>query len=83
MKVSITLGRSVREYVTVIVEAPSVAEAESYCEALLASEEDSEAYADLVNAGTWRSESDSVSDEDVISAEVCEDDDDEADIIVP
>jgi hypothetical protein len=83
MKVRITMGRSVREYASVIVEAESVEAAEAYCEQLLASGEDSEAYCELVNAGSWESEGDSVSDEDVISAEAHEDDDEEADVVVP
>jgi len=83
MKVRIAMGRSVREYATVIVEADSVEAAQAYVEQLLASGGDSEAYCDLVNAGSWHSESDSVSDEAVTDAEEYEDEDEEADVVVP
>ena len=83
MKVRIAMGRSVREYATVIVEADSVEAAQAYVEQLLASDGDSEAYCDLVNAGSWESESDSVSDETVVNAEEYDDQDEEADVVVP
>lgn len=83
MKVKISLGRTVREYTSVVVEAASVEAAQEYCDTLLATGDVSQAYCDLVNAGTWRSDADSIGDEAVTYAEACEDEDEEADIVVP
>lgn len=83
MKVRISLGRTVREYAEVIVEADSVGAAELYVEQVLGSEEThgSREYLDVVNASSWRDGD--VTETSVIDSEPCEDDDEEVDVVVP
>ena len=83
MKIRVSMGRSIREYASLIVEADSVEAAEAYVTQLLADTTYSQEYCDLVNAGSWQSESDSVSDEGVIDVEEHDDQDEEADVVVP
>lgn len=83
MKVRVSMGRTVREYATVIVEAESIEAATAYCERVLGADDYAEEYCELVNAGNWESEADSVSEEGVIDADEWEDADDEADVVVP
>jgi hypothetical protein len=83
MKVRVQIARSQREYANVIVDAPSVEAAEAYVTKLLASDDYNEAYCDLVNNVSWDSGTGEAFDEEVLDAEQHDDDDEEADVVVP
>ena len=82
MKVRVSIARSQREYADVIVEAESVEAAQAHVQTLLESTDDNDAYCDMVNRVSWQS-GDETFDQTVIDAEEHEDEDEEADVVVP